>query len=1065
MINFYSHSILILLFFVQRIWGQSTATWGTYVPDPDVPVYPSGMPTDASNGKNFAVWGVLEKMAIGASSGVQTYYLDYDADYDSWSEGALITLSDYPTFHPAPGYGASVDGAGSVSTLDILAIGATSTAAGHGIVQIVKDSRSIWTTMQILQAPIPQATDSFGSDVSLDPFNPRKLLVGASGAGYQGLTNAGTAYVFQSSPTAKYWTVTQQLFPSSPASSATYGSQVSMMEKFAAVTAPGSCDVYLYAEQLPPPPPPPCIRSFERDAASSTSTDQSIDSFDKFIYADIVTPKTLQWSEQQVLHFDCDGINTISVSVYENSLAIGVPGVDDDVLDGDAFDEDNIGRVYTYEAYTVSYKCNEDITTSSLDLKPGHGVEARKEMIYNWRKYYNEISSFYGTEDAECPPPPEPMCELVKWTQTSALASPNGDVDNTAFGQQVDIYEDTMVVSSDSSGIGELFLYKKVTSTNPDTWTYVGPSYFGTTDLGAAVQAINNDVYALHDGSAEVYRYTSDGEWKCLIIEMGDQFGDGWNGADILITSPDGRQERYHKDCDDFQTASSNPRTYRWCPDQHCDTDDSHDHHDNIYTIEIPDALNIPFHWEIYWSVTTESNNEKVIATAATKMTFSWNCYDLSMNLLSASLIHDITEACHSCPGPPTPEPTPGKAGPKQYLRHSKTSPTRQPTISQHPTVDSNIQTTWPYFRIDSTTSPTGWFNEYLIGTAYYISTDDGKHLLNTGSSCDTTAVDCWLNFPPEEGTFILRVGGAMNADVNEWEFCHRTGLTKAQLTFRADGDQSGIFDGCNPLYQFTADATFCSTYINHDIQVVGTLGVDGLDINYFNLNDFALIQSAFSKIFYSTHAIECQVSLGQSSGGSFGIVFSLFVPPGLVGVDPDMTIPTTILDTYNAAAEIISSALNAGTFDTYVMEAASEHMDEIGLMSSMMSEGKLGLVHFTLLDIHEGTQIHVSYSDDIFDDDTSSSTTSSSENGDASEFTDMYNRKFYFGVIMMVIVAAIVVVHYRRALEDDAEEDDPDALPDSSEKMPLNEQNTSSSSAQHVQGQDEASSSSDEDR
>ena len=87
-----------------------------------------------------------------------------------------------------------------------------------------------------------------------------------------------------------------------------------------------------------------------------------------------------------------------------------------------------------------------------------------------------------------------------------------------------------------------------------------------------------------------VEMYSTATGWNCLIISLGDTFGDGWDTAKLKITAPDGTSETYNPYC-----TSKNPLKFRYCPLSSSDF--------GLYYISMINQNDAIFNWEIMWKV------------------------------------------------------------------------------------------------------------------------------------------------------------------------------------------------------------------------------------------------------------------------------------------------------------------------------------------------------------------------------------------------------------------------------------------------------------------------------
>jgi hypothetical protein len=223
-------------------------------------------------------------------------------------------------------------------------------------------------------------------------------------------------------------------------------------------------------------------------------------------------------------------------------------------------------------------------------------------------------------------PKPKPQCEVSRWSMQSSLTSPSpgttlGRVsDCQNFGYKVDVYKDIVTVneintlSYDIGNPGnpagdpyEVFDYPADTlpdeyhcmsslywpqysetlpaqplvkegfvyayeKTSSNTWEHIGytatPGYEINTDPvgieATNTQVIGTDVFTM-ESSATGYTMdvqSTDNTWHCMVVTLMDQFGDGWDGAELQITDSDGRKQTFAPYCDSTGNPGTLPGLY-----------------------------------------------------------------------------------------------------------------------------------------------------------------------------------------------------------------------------------------------------------------------------------------------------------------------------------------------------------------------------------------------------------------------------------------------------------------------------------------------------------------------
>lgn len=304
-------------------------------------------------------------------------------------------------------------------------------------------------------------------------------------------------------------------------------------------------------------------------------------------------------------------------------------------------------------------------------------------------------------------------------------------------------------------------------------------------------------------GSALIIRDTREGyiyadylDWDCLVIEVGDHFGDGWDKATLFVTAPDGTTDQFAPYCD-----SHNPFTFRYCPAMIND--------DGDYSFEVAWEKS-KFIGEIYFSIYNERTNKMYYGDYQTSITFNWQESRLGFEHVLNPADKLLHGSCKACP-----------IHPKPVARHLKGSNTASPTITSSPTITYGAEQ-WDMM-VMGTSNGLGWYGENYTGTAYYIYDEKGIRMLRTETLCGGELAGECLNLL-EDGDYILRVGGALdpNADDHTWQFCGVTGTPKQQLTFRVtDGE-------CTAIYKMTAEQ-YCEDILLTELILRGHFALAGV--------------------------------------------------------------------------------------------------------------------------------------------------------------------------------------------------------------------------------------------
>jgi hypothetical protein len=458
---------------------------------------------------------------------------------------------------PALRLGYAVEGGQSVKTSEII-VGTTiydsasrTFSIGTGAAYVFKQfSAATWSQQVRLQpSDLTDGTnDKFGASVAIDEFDPTRIMVGAPLAS---TSSTGAVYFYQSSPTAKYWTQGQKLMPNNPTANARFGDEVELFGRFAAITEPENCQVYIFEQERPKPKAKPKVSCGEESSPVAAPTPSPVTS----TWQVLNQHETLRWSQQQVLSFNdtfnCDvggrtrtyspissypsadptffdgdvlnddplyGDTTgngyggyLSISMFEDTLAIGVPGYEDVRVRNDYRDEntnpthcqfsctglgpfskqpfpdpDTVDCCPLYETFT----CTAAGTFSGGSLHLGHCENYPYAPGDNGRVYIYDMETFKGDcdrknyfptvlsfdelvnlrdkdhgsdkDDDDChdhdhyvhKPKPKPQCEVSRWSQQVYLTSPSPadqeDLRNSDcqnFGYKVDVYKDVVTVN------------------------------------------------------------------------------------------------------------------------------------------------------------------------------------------------------------------------------------------------------------------------------------------------------------------------------------------------------------------------------------------------------------------------------------------------------------------------------------------------------------------------------------------------------------------------------------------------------------------------------------------
>jgi hypothetical protein len=933
--------------------------------------------------------------------------------------------------------GYAIDAGESLSTKDILISGATDWNSYQGAAFIFKDVGFRFSQQAQLYARDGSSNDLFGYSVSLEEFNPRRAFIGAPGDDDKG-SGSGSVYFFESSPTAKYWTEAQKLVALGTTAGDRFGAAVEVDGRFAIVTAPGpityppdvlpgysgSCTFYTFEQEKPKPPPKPdpCqdskgpktlrgMKAAELQSADVIISKTFMTSVSPF--ADIKQTKSLQWSQQQSFSTTaCQG--DLQISMYESDLAVGNQFKDNPSWAfGGTFLKDT-GEVITYTRKTVRAPCTSSLFNTVLTFT--ELVEMRDMATM---QFWEEWGAYDDNSNSSCNrpkpgPKPTPICETTRWSQHQVITAP--DVYNCSyFGSAVDMYGDYMVITARNMRTGGadncfhdgseptnwqdggFYVYHKDPANGQ--WTMIQKFTIAEVDptfgsgnhalVGSPIQLTGTDILASYAGASATPGnkiIVTDTNYECVMFDLGDQFGDGWGGAELVITQQDGVQERYAPYC---SSAGLNlGRYFRWCP-----------HNQTMcgeITLEIPRAEEFPFHWEIIWGVLMEETDVWVYGGYDTKMVFNWDCDRKDLSLVSATHIV-ANETCDSgcqkfeptmrpTPAKPKPDRTPDSKSPTpmpttmpptdarrldeelsqdeltsgwrdemapdaslsakealaaesppRQLKKSKQPSTHHPTISPAPTLvdNQNAYDHWEFLKlIDDGTG--NWFSPFGRSTEYYISDIHGKHLFKSGTKCANGALtlSCWQTLPPN-GEFILRIGGNMNTNTatHTANFCGKTLVRQSQLVFSINNHK------CTPISYFTAQR-YCTSYLHLQVTMHGILLIHGVQLNTLSAVDIDVLQQAFASVFNSHSSVDLDAKAKQSTEGTV-LTFSVSVSITNFGYEQtDFEAEESVAQT---AFTLLSESFDSVTFSSAFDEQVSAYSMR-GTPSSFTGHGSISL-------------------------------------------------------------------------------------------------------------------------
>ena len=802
------------------------------------------------------------------------YYSEFIGDQTSWSFHAFLS--------PAIPVSGTQFGQSLFSNDDVTLIGSPgshSLGGAVGMAYLFRGEWSMWTQQQSL-TPDDRVDSSYGSDFGISvSMDDSFALISAPSDNDFG-SSVGSVYSFISYPPHGTLSLQQKLHPRDAIVDQVFGTTLSLSDNIAVIGSPGVCTCPEYKG---------AVYVFAADSCTGL------------------------WSQQQKLTVDTSG-NKVGqiVSMYDKSIVVGV-------------------------------------STEDYGLKSGVGA------VYVFRQRANGRYSI----------------------QQKLLQSATGGEQNDFFGNSLSLYGTTLLVSGAFSSSVDGLIY--VFTWDGGRWTSMqqlsAPPVYGTGN-----HLSNPHVYGMNafasDDQWNAYYFSADYNWSCLVISLGDHFGDGWGGAKLRVAAPDGSSDSYAPYC-----TSRNPFVFRYCPVLPTDA--------GTYSLNIPRAMEAPFYWEMYWTVVDEKSGNSFAGDYSTELSFHFDSSTLSFSLLSSQRLL-ANSSCHLCPdkGPNKPkpkpkpttiispvtkpapassdhcrlahrvvpapaaeklvpidahteqEPTPSQPHPQplprtfRSLQQTTSAPSKVPT--SWPTLNNSDVSDWHWLSLQDS-SANGWFRADGKGTSYYISDTEGRDLVSSGTLCgDRFGYRCWQ--PLWDGTYVLRVGGALDADADNhiWSFCGKTGGAQVQLVFQ-------ISDGtCTPIVSFSKNQ-YCSEN-GIKTRFRGRLVLRGMDNDtVLTANDMLLLDQTIASLSTLLKASDVHVDDVTFSGVLNGhvVTFTVTVPSssGFDGRD---------FEELESLTQTLTSSLDNGLHNHHFVTALTDSSD-----TSITDSGTLlGVTSVHLIDI-----------------------------------------------------------------------------------------------------------------
>jgi hypothetical protein len=621
-------------------------------------------------------------------------------------------------------------------------------------------------------APAAFATSNFGAQGYLADFSVPMALPPTLFGGWYADTGVGTVAVYQNEgkrTSLAQWSQVQTLSPSE-------------------VSAPGQFYGAVAVDQ-----------ATHRKVVVGCSGCNSTTSTSKGqVYLYSASPSGNSWSQSQVLEFSSPGKKRLG---YDNKIH-------DNVLLSRFQYNDNLKIAFAGFVRGPkpedSFKLEQIFTVPHGDVT-NVGVFEETIVLASQTQNIGSLSAagavyilYPSKEEFKLKPAGKPR--PVQWSVQQVLLAPTPAAGKN-FGSYVSIDRNTLAVTSNDGG----YVFKREEQSGK--WSQQQALTLASADR-ASVAGSNLAI----GSSSAVKFYTLTENWKCLVLSLEDQFGDGWDTAELIVTTPDGTHDYFAQSCE-----KTNPHQLRYCPNLASDG--------GLYSFSLPNALKAKFYWELQWGVFEESTATWFRGQWDTKMDFDWDPDTLSFSARKREKVLPSNTTCVRCKTRPTEKPTPAL----RYLKGSDDK-THTPTVSPAPTLATAVTNNWRYLNLKTTGNP--WFEKRYQGTNYYVSDARGHKLIASGTLCeDETTKQCWLDLP--DGDYILRVTGALNKKsaptVNTFSFCKgvEDKETQHQMAFRV------VDDDCS-IVTFASVAAVCqslgitqiasmSLVLNVDINLYGT--------------------------------------------------------------------------------------------------------------------------------------------------------------------------------------------------------------------------------------------------
>jgi hypothetical protein len=485
------------------------------------------------------------------------------------------------------------------------------------------------------------------------------------------------------------------------------------------------------------------------------------------------------WSQSQVLQLSASATHAgyhrmgRDVQVYDNVLLASVYVPNSIPKTGYVVFSRGHGPKDSFEPQQILTTRYGNVTAAAVYEETI--VLANDQTSFGANSYVGEVQILYpSTPEFGLKPAAKP--HPVQWSVQQILRPPTQS-DDLLFGASVSIDRDLLIVSA--LGDGDLnVLYRR--EERGGKWSQQQVLTGGTSVDWASIAggAIALGATKLVGGRQPVF-YSNQDNWDCLIISLEDQFGDGWDTAELIVATPDGKHEYFAQGCD-----TANPLRLRYCPTTRSAG--------GLYSFSVPEAIKAKHHWEIQWSIFDQNTALWYRGKWDSKMDFHWDPDTLTFSPRKMERLLANHTVCEYCPSRPTEKPTPVLH--RNLKGGDDATHTRSPTVSPAPTLATTNILNWRYLTLHGDSFP--WFDNQYQGTNYYVSDAHAHRLIGTGTAC-TSGIDqqCWLDLP--DGDYILRLGGGLDPhkSSHKFTFCKTVNEknVQSQMMFRIKDDDCSV--------------------------------------------------------------------------------------------------------------------------------------------------------------------------------------------------------------------------------------------------------------------------------